>query len=48
MDIENILISNKISAGEKIYKYFISYIDDDNEGKAVNIMLAERIGYVKG
>ena len=29
VNIENILVSDKISSGEKNYKYFISYLYDD-------------------
>ena len=34
VDIENILVSSKISSGEKSYKYFIGYLYDDNKNKA--------------
>ena len=32
VDIEKVLVSNKISVGEKIYKYFIGYLYNDNNG----------------
>ena len=28
LDIEKVLVSNKISSGEKSYKYFIGYLED--------------------
>ena len=39
VDINNVLISNKISSGEKSYKYFIGYLDDDYKIKSLHIML---------
>ena len=30
VDIEKVLVSNKISLGEKDYKYFIDYLYNDN------------------
>ena len=33
VDIDNILLSNKISFGEKSYKYLIDYLCDDYENK---------------
>ena len=47
VDIEKLLVSNKISFGEKNYKYFISYLYDDNKVKPVNIMLPKTSAYVK-
>ena len=38
MDIDKILISNKISFGEKNYKYFIGYTDDDYKIKPLQIL----------
>ena len=35
----NILISNKISAGEKNYKQLIGYMDNDYETKPITITL---------
>ena len=32
-DIEKQLISNKISFGEKSYKYFIGYLHNEDNGK---------------
>ena len=31
VDIEKVLVSNKISLGEKNYKYFIDYLYNDNK-----------------
>ena len=39
VDIENVLVSSKISAGEKSYKYFIGYLYDNNKMKPLHIML---------
>ena len=39
VDIEKVLVSNKISFGEKIYKYFISYLYNDNKVRPLHIML---------
>ena len=36
MNIDRILIPNKASYGEKNYKYFISYSDDDHEIKLLH------------
>ena len=47
VDIEKLLVSNKISFGEKNYKYFIGYLYDDNKVKPVNIMLPKTSAYVK-
>ena len=39
VDIEKVLASNKISLGEKNYKYFIGYLYNGNKFKPLNIML---------
>ena len=46
-DIEKILVSNKISFGEKNYTYFIGYLCNDGEVKPLNIMLPKTSTYVK-
>ena len=46
-DIEKVLVSNKFSFGEKIYKYFIGYLYNDNKVKPLNIMLPKISAYVK-
>ena len=33
MDIDNILLSNMITSGERKYKYFIDYMDGDYKSK---------------
>ena len=38
-DNEKISVSNKISFGEKNYKYFIGYLYDDYNVKPLHIML---------
>ena len=38
VDIEKVLISNKISFGEKKYKYFIGYLYNDHKAKSLHIM----------
>ena len=47
VDIEKVLVSNKISFIEKIYKYFIGYLYNDNEVKSLHIMLPNTSAYVK-
>ena len=46
-DIEKILVSNKISFGEKNYTYFIGYLSNDDKVKPLNIMLPKTSTYVK-
>ena len=41
------LVSNKISCGEKNYKYFIGYLYNDNKSKPLHIMLPQTSAYVK-
>ena len=45
--IEKIFVSNKISFGEKIYKYFIGYLHNGNKIKPLDIMLPKTSAYVK-
>ena len=40
-------MSNKISFGEKNYKYFIAYLYDDYKIKSLHIMLPKTRVYVK-
>ena len=47
MDVDKILISNKISSSEKNYEYFIGCIDDDYKIKPLQIMLPKMSAYVK-
>ena len=47
VDIEKVLVSNKISLGEKKYKYFIGYLDNDDKVQPLNIMLPKTTAYVK-
>ena len=44
VDIEKVLVSNKISFGEK---YFIIYIYNDDKFKPLHIMLPKTSAYVK-
>ena len=46
-DIEKVLLSNKISLGEKNYKYFIGYLFNDHKVKPLHIMLPKTSAYVK-
>ena len=46
-DIEKVLVSKKISFGEKIYKYFIGYFHDNHKFKPLHIMLPKTSTYVK-
>ena len=47
IDTEELLVSTKISVGEKNYKYFIGYFYNDNKVKSLHIMLPKTIAYVK-
>ena len=46
-DIDNILVSDKVSSGEKNYKNFISYIDNDYEIKKISMILPKMDTYIK-
>ena len=46
-DIEKLLVSDKISFGEKNYKYFIGYLYDNHKVKPLHIMLPKTSAYVK-
>ena len=46
VDIEKVLVSNKISFDEENYKYFIGYLHNDDKVKPLNIMLPETSAYV--
>ena len=39
IDLEKVLVSNKISFGEKSYKYFIGYLYNDHKVEPLNITL---------
>ena len=45
--IEKLLISKKISFGEKNCKYFIGYLNNDNRVKPLHIMLPKTSAFVK-
>ena len=47
-DLEKVLVSNKISFGEKNYKYFFGYLCDDNKVKPLHIMVPKTSAHVKG
>ena len=47
VDIEKVLVSNKILFREKNYKYFIDYLYNDHKIKPLNIMLPKTSAYVK-
>ena len=47
VDIEKVLVSNKISAGEKSYKSFIGYLYNDHKVKLLYILLPKRSPYIK-
>ena len=47
IDIEKVLVSNKISFGEENYKYFIGYLYNDDKIKSLNIILSKTSAYVK-
>ena len=47
VDIEKVLVSNKIFYGEKNYKYFIGYLHNDDKLKPLHITLCKTSTYVK-
>ena len=47
VEIERILVSNKMSFGEKKSKYFIGYLYNDHKVMPLHIMLPKTIAYVK-
>ena len=47
VDIEKILVSNKISFGEKNYKYCTGYLHNDLKVNPLHIMLPKTSAYVK-
>ena len=48
VNIENVLVSNKISSGEKKnYKFIIGYLYDDYKVKQLHILLMNTSTYVK-
>ena len=48
VDIQKVLVSNKISFGEKKYKHFIGYLHNDYKIKPLHIMLLKTSACVKG
>ena len=46
VDIEKVLVSKKISFGEKNYKYVIGYLHNDNRVKSLHKMLPKTSAYV--
>ena len=47
VNIKKVLVSNKISFGEKNYKYFIGYLHNDTKVKPLHIMLPKTGAFVK-
>ena len=47
VDTEKLLVSNKISSGEKNFKYFIGYLHNGNKVKPLNVMVLKVSTYVK-
>ena len=47
VQLENVLVSNKISFGEKNYKYFIGYLYNDNKDRPLHITLPETSANVR-
>ena len=47
VDIEKVLVSNKIPFGEKNDKYFVGYLHNDHKVKSLHIMLPKTSTYVK-
>ena len=48
VDTEKVLVFNKISSGEKNYKYSIGYLYNGHEVKPLHVMLLKTSIYVKG
>ena len=42
VDIEKVLVSNKIYSGKKKFKYFIGYLYKDNKVMPLHIMLSKK------
>ena len=47
VDIDKVLVSNKISLGEKSYKYFIGYLCNNDKVRPLHITLPKIGAYVK-
>ena len=47
VDIDKLLVSSKISFGEKNYKYFIGYLYKDHKVKPLHIIPSKTRTYVK-
>ena len=47
VDIEKVLVSNKISFSQENYKYFIGYLYNDHIVKPLHIMPSKASAYVK-
>ena len=47
VEIQKVLVSNKISFSEKNYKYFIGYLYNGNKVKPSNLMLPKINTYLK-
>ena len=47
VDIEKILVSNKVSFGEKKYKYFIGYLYNDHKFNSLGKVLLKTSARVK-
>ena len=47
VDIEKVLVSNKISFSEKNFKFFMSYFYNDHKVKPLNVILPKTNAYVK-
>ena len=47
IEIEKVLVSNKISFGEKNYKYLMINLYNDDKFKSLHIMLPETSAYKK-
>ena len=47
VNIEKVLVSNKISFGEKNYRYFIDYLYNYDKVKPLHITLPKTSAYVK-
>ena len=48
VDIEKVLVSNKIFLGEKNYEYFIGNLYNDHKVKPLQIMIPKMSAYLNG
>ena len=47
VDVEKVVVSKKISFGEKKYKYFTVYLHNDHKVRSLHIMFPKTSAYVE-